>query len=172
MSGGSFTFLKGSIAMAQVTLKTAWERVQVLAYPRFLRTAFTNLNTMLTELFTDVVITVPISLHASKVTYNLFVARRGYTITSIDYTPDTAQGGALTATVVKAITTAAPASGTTPMHIAAAINLNGTANTVQPITVTTTAADLVLASGNRIGLVLSGAMTTGSGIVTIRMSRT
>jgi len=37
--------------MAQTTLKVAWERIQVLAYPRFLRTAFENLNTMLTELY-------------------------------------------------------------------------------------------------------------------------
>lgn len=37
--------------MARVVLKTAWERIQVLAYPQYLRTAFTNLNTMLTELY-------------------------------------------------------------------------------------------------------------------------
>tara|TARA_R110000868_G_scaffold42858_2_gene144562 strand:- start:853 stop:1329 length:477 start_codon:yes stop_codon:yes gene_type:complete len=155
----------------RLTLKTNW-RQQLGSYWISLATQFGYLNTMLTELFTDVVITVPVSLHASKVTYNLFVARRGYTVTSIDYTPDIAQGGALTATVVKATSTTIPASATTPMHIAAAINLNGTAHTVQPITVTTTAADLVLAAGNRIGLVLSGAMTVGSGTVTIRMSRT
>lgn len=33
------------------TLKTAWERLQILAYPRYLRAAFTALNTMLTELY-------------------------------------------------------------------------------------------------------------------------
>ena len=37
--------------MARTTLKTAWERLQVLAYPRYLRTAFTALNAMLTELY-------------------------------------------------------------------------------------------------------------------------
>jgi len=37
--------------VARITLKVAWERIQVLAYPRFLRTAFTDLNTMLTELY-------------------------------------------------------------------------------------------------------------------------
>lgn len=112
-----------------------------------------------------------IPLHASKVIYNVFVARRGYQVTSIDYTPDTAQGGALTATVVKATGTATPASATTPMHAAAGINLNGTAHTVQSITLTSTAADLVLAAGERIAIVLSGAMTVGSGNLSIRMTK-
>ena len=116
-------------------------------------------------------ITIPISLHASKVTYNLFVAREAWQVINIDYTPDIAQGGALTATVVKAVTTATPASATTPMHTANGIDLNGTAHTVQPITLSSTTADLQLATGNRIGLVLSGAMTVGSGNVTIRMKR-
>lgn len=159
--------------MAQTTVQTSWP--QTIGLAKMLRNIITlcgYINSMFTELYADVVITVPVSLHASKVIHNLFVARRGYTVTSIDYTPDIAQGGALTATVVKAIGTATPASATTPMHIAAAINLNAAAHTVQPITVTTTAADLVLAAGNRIGLVLSGAMTVGSGTVTIRMTRT
>lgn len=120
---------------------------------------------------TEVLFSATIDLHASKVTYNLFVASEAWQVTDIDYTPDIAQGGALTATVVKAITTATPASATTPMHTANAINLNAVAHTVQPITLTATTADLQLAAGNRIGLVLSGAMTTGSGLLTIRGKR-
>jgi hypothetical protein len=116
-------------------------------------------------------ISVSIPLHASKVTYNLFTARENWQVTHIDYTPDIAQGGALTATVVKVTGTATPASATTPMHTAAGIDLNGTAHTVQPITLSVTVADLKLVAGERIGLVLSGAMTTGSGLVTIRMKR-
>jgi len=119
----------------------------------------------------DEIVSVSIPLHASKVVYNLLVARTALQVLAIDYTPDIAQGGALTATVVKATGTATPASATTPMHIAAAINLNGTAHTVQSITLTVTGADLQLAAGERIGLVLSGAMTVGSGLVTIRMKR-
>lgn len=116
-------------------------------------------------------ISVSIPLHASKVTYNLFVARDAWQVTKIDYTPDIAQGGALTATVVKATGTATPASATTPMHAAGAIDLNAAAHTVQPMTLTATVADLKLAAGERIGLVLSGAMTVGSGLVTVRMKR-
>ena len=119
----------------------------------------------------EVLVSFVIPLHASKVIYNLFTARDAWQITNIDYTPDIAQGGALTATVVKAVGTATPASATTPMHIAGAIDLNATAHTVQPITLTVTAADLVLAAGNRIALVLSGAMTVGSGLLTIRGKR-
>ncbi len=112
-----------------------------------------------------------ISLHASKVTFNLFVAREAVEITHIDYVPDIAQGGALTSTVVKCTGTATPASATTPMHTANAINLNGTAHTVQPITLSATVADLRLAAGERIGLVHSGAMTVGSGHLSIRGKR-
>lgn len=116
-------------------------------------------------------VSVPIGLHATKTVFNLFTAREALQVLNIDYTPDIAQGGALTATVVKATGTATPASATTPMHAAAAINLNGTAHTVQPMTLTSTAADLLLAAGERIGFVESGAMTVGSGVVTIRMKR-
>lgn len=112
-----------------------------------------------------------IPLHASKTVYNIFTAREALQVLSIDYTPDTAQGGALTATVVKATSTTAPASATTPMCAAGAIDLNATAHTVQSITLTSTGADLILAAGNRIGFVESAAMTTGSGNVTIRMKR-
>jgi hypothetical protein len=123
------------------------------------------------ELYAGIMIERSITLHASKVIWNLTVAPFAMTVTSIKYTPDTAQGGALTATVVKASGTATPASATTPMHIAAAIDLNGTAHTVQAITNTVTAADLVLAAGDRIAIVLSGAMTVGSGLLTIRATR-
>lgn len=112
-----------------------------------------------------------ISLHASKVTFNLFVAREAVEVVNIDYVPDIAQGGALTATVVKCTGTATPASATTPMHTANGINLNATAHTVQPITLSVTTADLRLAVGERIGLVLSGAMTVGSGHISIRGKR-
>lgn len=158
--------------MAQSTLLERWNN-KSFSFLKELRTAFTSLNSMLTELYADTVITKTIPALAGKTVYNVFVARRGYTVTSIDYTPDVAQGGALTACVVKAIGTATPAIGTTPMQSSTTgINLNGTAHTVQSITLTATAADLVLASGNRIALVLSGAMSTGSGVLTIRMTKT
>lgn len=113
--------------------------------------------------------TVPIL--AGKTVYNLFVARDAWQVTTVDYVPDVAEGSTLTATAVKATSTTAPASATTPLHTAAAINLNGTAHTVQPITLSSTTADLQLAVGDRIGFVLSGAMTTGSGRLIVRGKR-
>lgn len=110
-------------------------------------------------------------LHASKVIYNILVAREAYRVLSIDYTPDIAQGGALTATAVKATGTATPASATTPLHTAGAIDLNAAAHTKQSIALSATAADLVLAAGDRIGVVLSGAMTVGSGNISIKLKR-
>lgn len=134
---------------------------------------FTYLNTMFTELFADTTVTYYIPTHASRTVYNLFIARRGYTVTSIDYVPDVAQGSALTACVVKVTGTATPSNASTPMQASTTgINLNGTAHTVQSISLTTVAADLVLAAGNRIGLQLSGALSTGAGLLTIRMSKT
>ncbi len=119
----------------------------------------------------NVLVEAPILLHATKVIYNLFVARDAMQVTHIDYTPHIAQGGALTATVVKATGTATPASATTPMHTAGGIDLNAAAHTVQVKTLTVTTADLQLAAGDRIALVLSGAMTVGSGLVSIRGKR-
>jgi len=159
--------------MTQVTLKTgAWLRRPYEKVLDLLFAEFTKLNTMFTSLYANHVITYDIQTHASRTVYNVFVANRGYTVTSVDYIPDVAQGGALTATVVKAIAVATPASATTPITTAAAVNLNGAAHTVQAATLTGTAADLVLAAGNRIGVVLSGAMTTGTGTLVINLRKT
>jgi hypothetical protein len=116
-----------------------------------------------------IVITNSITLHATKVIWNLYTAPSACRVTAIKVTPDTVAGGALTATVVKATSTDTPASATTPMHTAAAINLNGTAHTVQAITLSATVADLALVSGERIAVVLSAALTAGSANVTIEL---
>jgi len=137
--------------------------------PRKLRAAFSRADTNFTEVNADVVIAIPISLHASKVIYNMFVARRAYQVTQIDWVGDIAQ--AVTGTVVKAVGTATPASATTPMHTAAGVVCNTAAHTVLPIALTTTAADLVLATGDRIAFVLGVALSTGSGTIVLRMKR-
>lgn len=159
--------------MAQSTLSSVVPKLTSFeaSIKSLIATLVSSINSMMTELYADTIITVPINLHASKTIHNLFVARQGYRVTSIDYTPDVVQGSAITATVVKAVGTATPASATTPMHAAGTINTNTTVHTVQSMTLTATAADLVLAAGNRIALVLSGALTAGSGVVTIRMTK-
>lgn len=118
---------------------------------------------------------VPVTLYASfslnpmaTITeFDLMIAKRALQVVSIDVVPSTLQGGALTATIVKATGTATPANGTTPMHTANAINLNTGAYTVQSISLTATAADLVLAAGDRIGVDYSAALTAGKAAVTI-----
>lgn len=111
--------------------------------------------------------------HASAVTYTLLDNRAvGWTVVGITVVPDLAQGGALTATIVKATVNGTPASATTPMHTANAIDCNATANTSQVITLTGTGADLVLAATDKIGIVFNAALTTGilSGTVWVKRS--
>ena len=104
---------------------------------------------------------------ATVTEYDLAIAKRAFKVVSIDVVPSTLQGGALTATVVKASGTSAPANGTTPLHTASAINLNTGAYTVQSITLTSTTADLVFAAGDRLGIDYSAAYTAGHAALTI-----
>ena len=135
-----------------------------------IRSGFDKADDNFTELYNTVLLSVNIPAHASKTVYNIFTADQTYTVKSIRVTPDVAQGGTLTAVISKATGTATPASGTTPLHSGTA-NLNGTAHTVQSLTLTTTTADLSLAVGDRIGLILSGALSTGSANVSIRLGK-
>lgn len=134
-----------------------------------IRSKLTKADLNFVEMYEDLVICYPVTLHASKVIHNIFYAKRAYTVTSITWVGDIAQ--AITGTVVKATGTATPASATTPMHTAAGVVCNTTAHTPLVITPTATAADLVLAAGDRIALVLGAALTTGSGLLVIRMTR-
>jgi hypothetical protein len=143
---------------------------QLVSSPSRLRALFTKCDDNFTELYNTVLVSVNIPAHASKTVYNIFTADQTYTVKSIRVTPDVAQGATLTATISKATGTATPASGTTPLHTGTA-NLNATAHTVQTLTLTSTTADLSLAVGDRIGLILSGALSTGSANVTIRLGK-
>lgn len=150
--------------MAQITLDTVFRYpVQLI---KFLRTQFERINTMFGEVY-DQEIVFPVTLHASKTIHNIYLAPRAVTVVSIEWVSDVAQ--AITGTVVKATGTATPAVGTTPMHTANAIVINTTAHTPLPITLTSTVANLALADGDRIALVLNSALTTGSGVLTIRI---
>lgn len=155
-----------------LTLRTAkWLRLPYEKLLDHLVTQFGYINTMNAELFDDNMITFTIPTHASRTVYNIFTATRGFTVTDIRVTPNVAQGSALTATIVKASSTGTPSAGTTPMCAAGAINLNGTAHTTQTITLTSTAADLVVSSGQKISIVLSGALSTGEANVTIALKK-
>lgn len=105
--------------------------------------------------------------HATVTEYDLAIALRAFQVTAISAVPSTAQGGALTATLVKATAAATPVNSTTPLHTANAINLNATAYTVQNITLTATAADLVFAIGDRLSIDYSAALTAGHAVITV-----
>jgi hypothetical protein len=155
---------------SRITLATRGFLKKQAALWEILVRQFTHLNTMFTELFADnTVVCFPVTLHASKTIHNLFHARREYTVTSITWVGDIAQ--AITGTVVKASGTATPAAATTPMCAAGAVVCNTTAHTPLDVALTGTTANLLLASGDRIAIVLSGALTTGSGLLIVRMTR-
>ncbi len=97
---------------------------------------------------------------------NLFVAPQALTVVSLSSVLNEAKGGALTGTVVKATSTTAPVKTTTPMFTADSLDLNGALHTVVNYTLTSTAADLTLAAGDRIGID-HGALTTGEVIIRI-----
>lgn len=99
--------------------------------------------------------------------WDLAIMKRAIQVTSIDVVPSTLQGGAATATIVKASGTATPVKTTTPLHTADSINLNTGAYTVQSVTLTATAADLIFAAGDRLAVDLSTALTAGKAVVTV-----
>lgn len=79
-------------------------------------------------------------------------------------------GSAVTATIRKCTGTTALASGTD--LLSATINLKGTANTVQSPALTATAADLLLAAGDRLAFDVTGTTTAlANMVVTILVRR-
>lgn len=119
----------------------------------------------------DVVITHRISDLVAVGT--IFVTDGDYQVTSVEYTPDVAgtDGSAVTLTVVKAAATATPVSSTTPLHTADSIDLKATIHTVQSETLTATVADLILASGEKIGFDQNGTLTAVDGVIQVRLRR-
>lgn len=118
-------------------------------------------------------IVVTLQAHASLKTRNLFYATAGYTITSIVYEPEVAEGtGSVVCTVCKVTGNNVAVAATTPMCTAFAVT--GTAGTPVVATLTGTAADLVLAATNKIGCIFTGGdefLDTGSGRLHITMKR-
>jgi hypothetical protein len=109
--------------------------------------------------------------HATATEWDLWVAPFACQVTAIKYVPSTLQGGAMTATVVKASGTDTPVKTTTPMVTADVIDLNAGAYTVVTPTLTATTADLILAAGNRISLDFSAAPTAAVWALSISLKR-
>lgn len=114
------------------------------------------------------VISIPIL--AASVDNTIFTANEDYKVTGVIYTPTIAgTGGAATLDVKKCTGTQAPASGTTV--VTATANLVGTINTVQALTLATSASTLTLASGERLAIDLTGTLTSVVGSLTVFLKK-
>lgn len=93
-----------------------------------------------------------------------FLATRPMMVVSMSEVHAVAAGGVSTLTVIKDTGTAAPGAGTS-LHQSGSFDLNGTANTVQNGTVSTTVATKTLAAGNRLAVKFANLIQSSAGIV-------
>lgn len=112
---------------------------------------------------------IPVSIewNASSVDKSSFVADRPYRVKGIRarVTAAGTDAGAVTGAIKKAPSGTAIASGTA-LH-SGTINLKGTADTNQAITLSTTSTDLDIAAGDAIGMDFTGVLTTATGVATV-----
>lgn len=112
------------------------------------------------------------TFNASSVDDWVFVADRPYTVVSIKEVHSVAgnDGGTVTADVRKVTDVSAPgaaAGSTVKEFMSAALNLKSTANTTVTGTLSGTASDLDLATGDKIGVNFIGTLTTLAGGVLV-----
>lgn len=106
---------------------------------------------------------------AASVDLVVFVANRSVRVNTI-FARITAAGtdaGAATAVLRKVPSGTAMAAGTV-LH-SGSVNLKGTADTNQQLTISTTASDMVLAAGDALVVDFTGVLTSATGIISIGM---
>jgi hypothetical protein len=98
-----------------------------------------------------------------------FVAARAYRVHKIIFRPLVvgSDGSAVSATLRKAPSGTAVASGT--LLNAGSADLKGTINTNQVLGLTTTTADLNIAAGDAIGMDVTGVLTAARGVVSVEL---
>lgn len=108
-----------------------------------------------------------IEYNASAVDKVAFVATRRYIVKAITGRPTVAgtDGGAVTAVIKKAASATAITAGTA-LH-SSTYNLKGTADTIQALTLSTTASDLEIPAGTAIGIDFTGTLTSATGVVSV-----
>ena len=113
---------------------------------------------------------VNIEYNASSVDKVCFVANRKYIVKAITGRPTVAgtDGSAVTAVIKSAASGTAITSGTA-LH-SGTYDLKGTADTTQSLTLSTTATELVIASGTAIGIDFTGTLTSATGVVTVTLA--
>lgn len=115
-------------------------------------------------------ITINIEYTHSSVDKVCFVATRSYVVQGITGRPTVAgtDASAVTAVIKKAASATAITSGTA-LH-SSTFNLKGTADTIQALTLSTTASDLAIAAGTAIGIDFTGVLTSATGVVTVTLA--
>lgn len=113
---------------------------------------------------------VDMTYNASSVDASYFVAPRGYRVKYIigRVTAAGTNGSAVTAAVKKAPSGTAIASGTA-LH-SSTMDLKGTADTNQVLTLSTTSTDLDIAAGDAIGIDFTGTLTSATGVITVALA--
>ena len=115
---------------------------------------------------------IPVTIQyiaSSAATQAVFTASRNYVVQSIIGRPTVAgTGGACTISIFSVPSGTAVASGTL-LHTGT-YNLAGTINTNQVLALSTTASDLIIASGSSIGFVITGTATSAVGSISIALS--
>ncbi len=106
---------------------------------------------------------VQIPSATQAVDQHVFIADRAYTLLSIEHIYTVAGGASSTVRPFKTTGTEAPASGDALTF--AQLGLDGTINLVATPTLTAVAADLDLATGDRISLVFTGTVAPVAGFV-------
>lgn len=113
---------------------------------------------------------VSVPLFVTDLSKAVFVAPEAFQVTAVRAVYNVAGGVAAVLGVEKLTGTTAPGSGTA--LLTGSLDLTTTANTVLSGVLTGTTADLQLAAGNRIGIVLGGVLTGLLGcVVTIGLKR-
>lgn len=117
------------------------------------------------------IIPVRIDINANSVTEHFFIADDNYIVVGVSEIHSAQGGTGATFDIQISTGTTAPGSGTSVLA-SAPIDVHTQAdNTVQSPTVSATAANLALAAGNSIDLVVAGTLTGLVGCVTIYLRR-
>lgn len=105
--------------------------------------------------------------NASSVNKTFFIATAPMKVTAIipRVTVAGTDGSAVTA-VVRKVPSGTAITGGTALH-SGSFDLKGTANTNQSLTLSTTAADLLLATGDAIAIHFTGTLTSATGVIAV-----
>jgi hypothetical protein len=135
--------------------------------PNIVQNADSSLGIRGTDLDEGGFVFVNIEYNASSVDKVAFVATRSMIVKGIVGRPTVAgtDAGAVTAVIKKAASATAITSGTA-VH-SSTFNLKGTADTIQTLTLSTTASDLLIPAGTCIGIDFTGVLTSATGVVTV-----